>query len=484
MLVFHEGILMRWLNLGLRKRPRNLPFFIKLSKSEGIGKLNHTLYIIYGIVSNPNITKEQFLDLYYFVPVNEQKNLLVRFIDTHFDRDILKWAWDFEKRKQIGGLEKLWVGKKIIKHLDENDELHMEVIDYYKSIGDEVFYNVKLNKEQPIIEYDFFLEFMIENEVCMESYDEYVQRYLFRMKQRGEDISHRFYTILSRNRGLDDARIANLYNFSKHYDNSFRTPIMANLLMCENVSEDLFIDILNYRNELKNRSLIIDLYAGAAKNPTHIHKTFGILFKYLSRAGKNPIESKDLVFRFIASNPSLSRDHVDKIISLLEKWVISGKIRVDIYGFAQLNHLVWNLFQREDLDKDQIKRIYCFYFKYLDIIADYYNKFTNSQEENFTKRIYFKVPKLYLDNDLFDMILYNTSNNVFQHQVLMWLLDNENLTRKQYETILTIIEPMYFKGNKFKDEKTLAQNGIEATDYGLMQWASCKYVTNLSNDGS
>ena len=90
MLVFHEGILMRWLNLGLRKRPRNLPFFIKLSKSEGIGKLNHTLYIIYGIVSNPNITKEQFLDLYYFVPVNEQKNLLVRFIDTHFDRDILK----------------------------------------------------------------------------------------------------------------------------------------------------------------------------------------------------------------------------------------------------------------------------------------------------------------------------------------------------------------------------------------------------------
>ena len=90
MLVFHEGILMSRLNIGLRKHPKNLPFVMKLTKDKDIWKLNHTVYIIYGIVSNPNITKEQFLDLYYFVPVNEQKNLLVRFIDTHFDRDILK----------------------------------------------------------------------------------------------------------------------------------------------------------------------------------------------------------------------------------------------------------------------------------------------------------------------------------------------------------------------------------------------------------
>ena len=470
---------MRWLNLGLRKSPKNLPFFIKLSKNKDVGKFNST-YLIYGIVSNPNITKEQFLDLYHYVSENEQKNLLTRFIDTHFDRNILKWAWDFEKRKQIRGLGKLWVGKKIIKHLDENDELRMEVIEHYKSIRDEVFYNEKLNKEQHIIEYDFFLEFMIENEVSMQSYDEYVQLYSFRMKQINEDISHSFYNCLSRNRELDETRIVNLYNISKNYDEYFRTSIMMNLLQCKNIPENIFIEILNSRKELKNRSLITDLYAGAAKNPTHIHKTFGILFKYLRSAGKNPIESKDLVFRFIVSNPALSRDHVDRIISLLEKWVIGGKVRVDIYGFAQLNHLVWNLFKREDLERDQIKRIYCFYFQYLDTIANYYNNFTNSQKENFSKRIYFKVPKLYLDDDLFGMILHRTSNNVFQHQVLMWLLDSENLTRKQYETILTVIEPMYFKGNTFIGTDILTQNRISAPDHGLMQWASCKYVTNLS----
>lgn len=469
---------MRWLNLGLGKSPRDLPFFIKLSKNKELGKFFPTLYLIYGIVTNPNISKEQFLNLYRSVSESEQGNLIFRFIDTHPDRDTFKWTWELEKKNPNNSLGKYWVGKKIIKHLDETDKLRKEVIEHYKSIRDEMFYNETLKKEQYIIEYEFFLECMIGNEVNMQSYDEYVQLYSFRMKQINKDIDHRFYQYLSRNRELDETRIVNLYNISKNYDEDFRTSILMNLLQCKNISEELFIEILDSRKELKNRQLINELYAGAAKNPTHINQIFTILFKYLKAAGKNPVQSKDLVFRFIVSNPSLSRDQVDRIISLLEKWVMGGKVPINNSGFRQLSTLIWRLFEREDLKKDQIKRIFSFYFQYLDTFANYYNKFTKVQKEIFYSQIYLKVPKLYLDDDIFDMVLHRTSGNVFQHQVLMWFLDNENVTRKQYEIIFSIIEPMYFKGDTFIDEDILSSREIRAQDNGLMQWASCKYVEN------
>lgn len=477
---------MRWLNLGLRKSSRDLPFFMKLSKNKELGEFFPTLSLIYGIVTNPNISKEQFFDLYHSVSESEERNLIFRFIDTHPDRDTFMWTWELEKKNPNKSLGKYWVGERIIKHLDETDELRREVIEHYKSIRDETFYNEKLKKEQYIVEYDFFLECMIGNEVNMQSYDEYVQLYYLRKEQINEDINYIFYSHLARNRELDETRIVNLYNISKNYDEYFRTSILMNLLQCKNIDEELFIEILDSRKELKNRRLINELYAGAAKNPTHINKIFPILFKYLKSAGKNPVESKDLVFRFIISNPSLSRDQVDKIISLLEKWVMGGKVPVYNFGFgfSQLSTLIWRLFEREDLKKDQVKRIFSFYFQYLDTFAKYYNKFTKGQKENFSKQIYLKVPKLYLDDDIFDLVLHKTSGNVFQHQVLMWFLDNENLTQKQYEIILGIIEPMYFKGDTFIDKNILSNWDIRAPGHGLMQWASCKYVTNLRTNSS
>ena len=167
-----------------------MPFFINLLKEmdRDDGRLLWMVYddILNGISTNPNLTQEQFLDVYSIVP-HEKHNLMRNFASSHPQKENLMWIWDLAKKQDITEKSAWWVGWKLLEILDEDDDLRLEVVNYFNGLKDTMLlYNKETGEKIPYIEYEFFLEYMVENEKDLSKYDKYVELYQERKLKEGE----------------------------------------------------------------------------------------------------------------------------------------------------------------------------------------------------------------------------------------------------------------------------------------------------------
>ena len=153
--------------------------------------------------------------------------------------------------------------------------------------------------------------------------------------------------------------------------------------------------------------------------------------------------SKDVIFIYLISNLTISKEQLDRLIELLE----NQDFTIDIYIYNQLSGIVSNFFERKNMEKSQIERVLLLYLNYLNEIGEEYSK---------NKRYFIDHPndvfsKLDLNDDFFDLIVKKTSKNSLRNQILASILSNKNLTEPQYREMIKIIDPVYFKADKFMD---------------------------------
>lgn len=473
------------------QKEKNLPFFI-----EQLKKLNRTgnklTWIVYddllkGIAANPNLAREQFLDIYPIVPF-EKQNMMSNYAKSNPDIEDLRWIWGIAKQQEINNLSAWFVGRRILRQLNENDDLYQDVVKHFEEMQNQMFILNERGNMSPNSSYRLFLEFMMSNQKNLDEYDRYLSLYKDFIYKRYEKSQNPMamtqkmnYRNITQNRYLDTSRIKKYYDNIKNLHEDFRVYILANLLECSQISEEFYDKIIQYRKEIKTKEHVNDLFKGAVRNTTHMSSWFEYFYKYLKKELK-PRSKKYLVFSGLVSNPSLKEEQLERMIELL----INQDLKASSVLYGQIHHIVMEFFKRDDLNKDQIKRLLTYYLDYFNLFESRcYELFPAKYHEYYydmtllsAKDMPEATSELGVDDDFFNLILDKVANNRFRLLVLSSLFENKKLSLEQYQHLVKIMGPVYFPNNELMNIEYHPQKDIRIPHEAIRKWASCKYVIN------
>lgn len=460
---------------------KDLRFFIDLARN--LSKVDNLKFnyekLLDGIVSNPNITKEQFLDVYLNILPNTKYEyhkycLFEYFAKNHPQKENLRWIWGIAKDFDLSESEKPLssVGQVILRQLDKNDELWQEVVKYFASLKGRSMYNKIQKQEWSIFAYYEPLKIQIEIEKDMDKYDDYTALYeKYRIIWDGETDPWSLYEQLSSNPYIDDKRIRIIFNAVKKFkeeDNKVR--VLKKLISRPKISEKLFGEILEYRRKIKFVTLWNNMYAGAAENPTHIGGMFRFFYNYL----KTPISfasDRYMVFCFLFSNPSLADEQTDKLIDLLQKHTAENKISIG--NSVQMFDIFASIFKRKNFGGYMAQTVLTIFFNYTDQFNSGSAGFIDDAITWLNRK--FDLSSMNMGEKTYNLFIKRASGNVFKFSLLSQLLLNKDLTKKQYEEIAVLLESAYFRENKLQLPKILGSHETDIA-YILYNWASCKYT--------
>lgn len=434
----------------------SIPFFIdQLRKMNRVG----FAFWVYesslcGLCRNPDFRWDQFLELHKTVPPAFLSLLLGYYTDGHTQRDDLDRILSFGKEFEPNSYS-AW-GKKLLN--SQYGDIRSSVITYFSD-----------KKNDHSVEaqtcYDFFISDQIKNEKDLDKYDEYVNQYTGWAKGKSDD---EILKTLSKNRNLDDPRIKRLFDRTKKLNEDYRTDIIKNLLSCPNISKDTFEALFNSRKTLKRSILNAVYYMGVAANPTHIHDHFEFLFKYIKGSTKLTGPQSD-VLAVLCSNPSLTNEELDGLISVLEGKK-EGTLGFPLY--SDIASAIILLFKRDDLSQDMVDRLLNVFLRASATIKKEIDKGNTGKMRTDVFR------DIKLNDAVFDLIIKMMKKNPLKCPILASLFQNKGLSQEQYDWICSILTPIFFKDgillliHKHPQDDALAPHEV------LLDWASCPYVKN------
>lgn len=435
------------LNCGYYEEKKGLPFFIDLAKKSN---KNNYFYeeLLLAISANPNITKEQFYNLFSNIPTEDiiffhHYKDFTPLVKSLPEKQKLEWMWDIAKKVDFSDNPNLLVdvGSHILKRLDENDDLRIEVTDCFTRLKGKRFYSKNQKTEWPVFAYSILIEILMKSEQDMNKFDEHFDNYE-KARWRFNDFEYDWdlYKNLAQNPYLDDERTRKIFDDVKKIpDEMERAIVMQELLSQSHISEELFDEMFEYRREIKFVTLWNRFYVGASKNTTHIGKVSKYLHKYVKKLLNG---DRYLVFAGMAQNQSLPLEQVDKLISFLEKETQeTGMLR---YGNMprEMFHVFTGLLVRKDLGNERTKKILTIFFDYLD-------KHNDSEREHGTVHQWMyrtlNLSEFRMDDEIFTFFTRRARVNVHKYYLLAQLLSNVNLTERQFDEINKILYWTYFE---------------------------------------
>jgi len=472
---------MKFLNRNRSDVKKNLPFFIELAKKTDENDFFYDR-LLYGISSNPNITKEQFHDLFSSIPPGQVYNFYKSELFKHLvkaspEKTKLEWMWEKAKKVELSKstMPILNVGRYILQHLDENDSLRIEVTECFTHLKGKTVFNETQQQVWPVAAYLTLVETLMELQQDMEKFDEYADLYdLYRFRFGDSDSEWMLYKHLASNPYLDDERTKKIFNGIKKMPDELERAIgMQELLSQSHISGELFDEMFEYRREIKYVTLWNKFYIGAANNTTHIDRVFKFLHNYVKKL-ISPVSERYLVFSAMSRNPSISLDQIDKLIVILEKQMCENTLLKNGVMAPQMFQVFSSLLERKGLGNERIEKILTIFFDYLD-------KHNNTQREHQVVHDWMSrklgLSAFEMDDEIFSFYVRRALKNVHKYFLLAQLLPNVNLTEKQFNEIIKVLDRPYFK------EGTFVEIGISfpnryAERCLLYFWVSNKYVNN------
>lgn len=441
------------------------------------------------MAANPNLTKEQFLSILSSSnKANLIRILLSSFVKGHPQKENLQWVWNLVKEQKEETVYLCYfVGfHAIIYLLDKEDSLTNEMANYFLNLNGQKFNSPELGSI-PLTEYGFVLEYLVQNTKDLDQYDKYVDLYKEYQKEHYKN-KPQYYdesstlVVNSRNKYLDDNRAKDILNKLNDLDlpsdqEQTKAHILSNLLKSENISKELFLEIFESRKRIKNKSLINYIFAGAASNNLYLQEIYDILYSQMTN-GFN--RSRDLIFFSILENSALTDSQYFSIVDIIEKQFEDKDFLKeafwDVRGLnGKLTDFIKKLIEKKPNDKENIKRILGFYFDYLFKLGE--------DLEKDTRRFlgFFRIPvdvisEINLDQELFDFIINKTNNNLFRNQIFGSLLKNKSLSEIQYKKLESLLNPIYFRGDRIFLPTEHSQGDPNTPDFVLKNWASSIFV--------
>ncbi len=459
---------------------KNLPFFIDLAKKTKKEDF-FCDSLLYAISANPNLTKEQFLDIFSGIPHGQipdfyRYNFFKHLIRSSPEKEKLEWMWEIAKQVELSKstYPLLTVGRYILQHLDENDSLRIDVTERFTRLKGKTVFNETQQQVWPVGANLTLVETLMKSEQDMGNFDEYADMYdNARFRYGDSDCEWLLYMNLAKNPHLDDKRTSKIFNEVKKIpDELERAIVMQELLSQSHISGELFDEMFAYRKEIKFVTLWNKFYIGAANNTTHVGRVSKFLHKYV----KNLISAASeryLVFSGMARNPSVPLDQIDKLIAILEKQVRENFFLKNGLMAREMFQVFSGLLARKGLGHERIEKILTIFFDYLDT-------HNNSQRRHedvhqwMSRRL--NLSEFEMDDELFSFYIRRARENVHKYFLLAQILPNVNLTERQFGEVVRMLDRAYFKKDTFVGIGTSSYRYAERCL--LYFWVSNKYVDN------
>lgn len=468
---------------------KSLPFFIDMARKTNKDDFFYQ-QLLYGISSNPNITKEQFLDLFSSIPSGQlydfyKYELFEHLVRSSPEKQKLEWMWEIAKKVELSKSTSplLKVGKYILQNLDENDSLRIDVTECFTRLKGKTVFNETQQQVWPVAADLTLVETLMESEQDMDKFDKCADMYdAHRFRFGDGDNEWLLYKHLASNPYLDDERTKHIFNDIKKMPDELERAIgMQELLSQSHISGELFDEMFEYRKEIKFVTLWNKFYIGAANNTTHVDRVFKFLHNYVKKL-ISAVSERYLVFSAMSRNPSISLDQIDKLILIMEKQMLENELLKHGLMASEMFHVFSSLLERKGLGNERIEKILTIFFDYLD-------KHNNSQREHQVVHNWMSrkldLSEFEMDDEIFSFYVQRASKNVHRYFLLAQLLPNVNLTEKQFNEIVKVLDRAYFKKGAFVDMCTSVEKGISyshryAEKCLLYFWVSNKYVINKS----
>jgi len=460
---------------------KSLPFFIGLAKKTNKDDFFYD-QLLYGVSANPNITKEQFFDLFSSIPPGQihdfyRYRMFKHLVKSSPEKQKLGWMWEIAKKVELSKstFPLLEVGRYILQHLDENDSLRIDVTECFTRLRGKTVFNETQQQVWPVAAYSTLVETLMESEQDMDKFDEYADMYdSVRFRFVDCEYDWMLYKNLAQNPHLDDKRTRKIFNDVKKIpDEQERAIVMQELLSQSHISGELFDEMFEYRKEIKFVTLWNRFYVGAANNTAHVGRVFKFLHNYVKKL-ISPTSERYLVFSGMARNPSISLDQIDKLIVILEKQMRENELLE--YGLMapEMFQVFSGLIARKGLGNERIEKILTIFFDYLD-------KHNNSQGRHESVHDWMSrklnLSEFEMDDEMFSFYMRRACENVHKYYLLAQLLPNANLTERQFNEVVKVLDRAYFKKGTFVDIG-ISSSHRYAEKCLLYFWVSNKYVNN------
>ena len=460
---------------------KNLPFFIDLAK-----KTNKEIFfydsLLYAISANPNITKEQFLEFISGIPRGEipdfyRYRLFKYVMRSSPEKEKLEWIWEIAKKVDLSKstYPLLEVGKYILKHLDEQDSLRIDVTECFTRLKGKTVFSESQQQVWPVAANLTLVETLVKSVRDMGKFDEFADMYdKARFRFGDSENEWMLYAKLAQNPYLDDMRTNLIFNnIKKIPDELERAIVMQELLSQSHISRELFDEMFKYRKEIKFLTLWNKFYIGAANNSTHVESVLKFLQNYVKTF--SPANERYLVFSGLARNPSMSFDQIDKLISILEKQMRENAILKSGLMAPEMFQVFSGLLAGKGLGNDRIKKILTIFFNYLD---EHNNSERGHEGVHDWMSRKFNLSEFEMDDEIFSFYMRRACKNVHKHFLLAQLLPNVNLTERQFNDIVKVLDRAYFKKETFEGIG-ISSSHRYAEKCLLYFWVSNKHVNNI-----
>ena len=210
-----------------------------------------------------------------------------------------------------------------------------------------------------------------------------------------------------------------------------------------------------------------------ANNTAHVGRLFKFLHNYVKKL-ISPASERYLVFSGMARNSSISLDQIDKLIVILEKRMRENELLK--YGLMapEMFQVFSGLLARKGLGNERIEKILTIFFVYLD-------KHNNSQGRHESVHNWMSrklnLSEFEMDDEMFSFYMRRACENVHKYYLLAQLLPIENLTERQFNEVVKVLDQAYFKKGTFVDIG-ISSSHRYAEKCLLYFWVSNKYVNN------